>query len=339
MRPLFAMFDGSEEVAASSREARALLARHRAERSASRAPNNDEDSESDIDADSPFVRPPPSEGSEYGEETKEQGSVLGEEKEGEYAFISIAGIPQLIDSERRAIMAEISKNERESNIFARFKRMSVVDKRRELQQDYRVDPEELKDLGNDDLTDIYLVLHQRRFGGAGLSGCGLIKKKKKQRSAVERSEGYTKPKAYKQFGRYLLNHHKLDEGILMLKSPSGAAIPKIPSERVSHNMAKAVKSIGSGLSPSLADFNSLSEDEKKKLHHISTHSRVKHNLPNPKLNDDETDLNRFNILRGELVAGNDSTPLKKEFKTLLKKFMKEGRLPRQQVNEILAELL
>lgn len=178
MRPLFAMFDGSEEVAASSREARALLARHRAERSASRAPNDEEDSESDIDADSPFARPPPSEGSEYGEEAKEERSVLGEEKEGE--FISIAELPPLIDSERRAIMNEIAKNEQESNIFARFRRMSVVDKRRELQQDYRVDPEELKDLGNDDLTDIYLNLHQRRYNrGAGLSGCGLIKRKKK----------------------------------------------------------------------------------------------------------------------------------------------------------------
>ena len=125
----------------------------------------------------------------------------------------------------------------------------------------------------------------------------------------------------------------------MLKSPSGAAVSKIPTEAISHYMAKAVRSIGSGLSPSLSDFNSLTETEKKKLHHISTHSRVTHNIPNPKLNDDEADLNRFNILRGEIVAGNDSSTLKKEFKGLLMKFMKEGRLPRQQVNEILAELL
>jgi hypothetical protein len=355
MRPVFASLDGVERVGPTREELLEQLRRNRTSRSALRAPNDDEDSESDIDADSPFARPPPSEGSEYGEEAKEERSVLGEEKEGGYAYRNISRFGQLIDAERRLIMNDIAKNEHESGVFAQFKRMSVVDKRRVLEREHRVNPEDMRDLGNDDLTDLYLNIWSRdhrfvyqpqeaqeavaegRLAGHGLRGRGLIKKKPK--TAVERSEGYTKPKAYKQFGRYLLNHHKLDEGILMLKSPSGAAIPKIPSERVSHNMAKAVRSIGSGLSPSLSDFNSLSEDEKKKLHHISTHSRVAHNIPNPKLNDDETDLNRFNILRGELVAGNDSTPLKKEFKTLLKKFMKEGRLPRQQVNEILAELL
>ena len=284
--------------------------------------------------------PEPDEGdiSSSDEEAKEQGEL--QEEKGEYADTSG---PPLNDDSRQDILDSLP--EREAQLFEKFRASSLAVKKQILQNE-RANPREIAasqgGVNDTPIKDLFLLLLANRNGvrvrGNGLRGCGL--KKRRQKTAVDRSEGgYTKPKAYKQFGRYMLNHHKLDDGILMIKAPSGAAIAKIPSERISHNMVKAVKSIGSGLSPSLEDFNSLSETEKKKLHHISTHSRVAHNIPNPKLNDDEADLNRFNILRGELVAGNDSSALKKEFKALMMKFMKEGRLPRQQVNEILAELL
>ena len=283
-----------------------------------------------------------SSGSDWDDEAKSEGSVLGEEKEEAAAYADTSG-PPLHEELRDITLASLP--EREAQLFEKFRASSLVGKRQILQNE-GADPREIKasegGANQEPIKDLFLRLLANRNGitmeGHGLRGRGL--KKKKQKSAVERSEGgYSKPKAYKQFGRYMLNHHKLDDGILMLKSPSGAAVSKIPTEAISHYMAKAVRSIGSGLSPSLSDFNSLTETEKKKLHHISTHSRVTHNIPNPKLNDDEADLNRFNILRGEIVAGNDSSTLKKEFKGLLMKFMKEGRLPRQQVNEILAELL
>ena len=287
-------------------------------------------------SDAPIWGAPEEEGdvSSSEEEAKEEGEL--QEEKAEYADTSG---PALNNDAAQAIIEALP--EREAQMYEKFRTSNVVDKKQMLGY-ANVDPREIASVGNNDilLKYMYLSMLRNKLGiqGNGLRGRGLIKRR--QKTAVDRSEGgYTKPKAYKQFGRYMLNHHKLDDGILMIKAPSGAAIAKIPSERISHNMAKAVRSIGSGISPSLEDFNSLSETEKKKLHHISTHSRVSHNIPNPKLNDDEADLNRFNILRGELVAGNDSTALKKEFKGLLMKFMKEGRLPRQQVNEILAELL
>jgi len=46
-----------------------------------------------------------------------------------------------------------------------------------------------------------------------------------------------------------------------------------------------------------------------------------------------------NILRGEIIAGNDNHSIIKEFKVMLMKFMTEGRIPRRQANEILQELL
>ena len=125
----------------------------------------------------------------------------------------------------------------------------------------------------------------------------------------------------------------------MVKTPSAAVIKELPTQAISHNMTRAVKTIATGRSVSLADYHNLSESEKQQLHHLARHSRVETDLPNPKQSDEDADLRRFEILRGERVAGNDSSEILKELKELLKKFVKEGRLPRAEVNAILMELL
>jgi hypothetical protein len=53
----------------------------------------------------------------------------------------------------------------------------------------------------------------------------------------------------------------------------------------------------------------------------------------------EAEMDKFNILKGEIIAGNDAPKIAREFKTMLLKFMTEGRIPRQQGNEILHQML
>jgi len=172
--------------------------------------------------------------------------------------------------------------------------------------------------------------------GRGMRGTGLGRK----RSAVDRSEGYKKPPSYKQLGRYLVNHHKLGEGILMIKSPSGAAVKQIPTQSVSSHYADALHYIAGGHAPPLDLFERFSKDEKAHLHNVIKHSRVEGTgVPNPQKEDEDKDINRFHILKGEIIAGNDSTPLAREFKGLLIKLMRQGRIPRREGNEILEELL
>jgi hypothetical protein len=199
----------------------------------------------------------------------------------------------------------------------------------------------------DELLDQLETILRRAYGQRRPTGSGLMKRPKtvgrpprKKKSAADRSDGYKKPASYKQFGKYLLNHHKLNDGILMIKSASGAAVPKIPTEAISHNLAKVVKHVGTGMKPSLSDFEMLTPDEKKKLHHITRMSRVENvDVPNPTKDAEEKELDRFNILRGEIIAGNDSSQIAREFKALLMKFVREGRIPKRQANEVLEEML
>jgi len=173
--------------------------------------------------------------------------------------------------------------------------------------------------------------------GNGLRGCGIGRRKK---SAAERSTGYKKATPYKQLGRYLVNHHKLNDGILMIKSPSGAAVKQLPTQSVSSNYADALHYITGGHTPPLDLFDRLSKEEKAHLHQVIKHSRVEGvGVPNPHKEDNEKEMNRFHILKGEIIAGNDSSQIAREFKGLLIKLMRQGRVPRREGNEILEELL
>jgi hypothetical protein len=185
---------------------------------------------------------------------------------------------------------------------------------------------------------------ESRPSGSGLKshrmrGKGLARAKPK-RSAVERAESYEKPKPYRQFGRYLIHHHKLKDGILMLKFPSGNRIPQIPSQRVSPELTTVLKEMAEGRTPQYKHFEGMSVDDKEKFHHIVRHSQFQAvEVPPPDKEAHDKEVERFEILRGEILAGNDNKELIREFKAKLLKFSREGRIPRREANEIMEHLL
>lgn len=173
-------------------------------------------------------------------------------------------------------------------------------------------------------------------GLKGNKGAGLSKKKK---SAVERSTGYVKPKPYTQLGSYLINKNKLKEGVLMVKYPSGQRIAKLPSQAITKELASVINVLIEGKQPTIRQFQNLSEGEKDKLHQIVRTTGLGVDVPHPKEEEMDKELTHFEILKGEIIAGNDNPKLIKEFKSMLIKFGREGRIPRREVNSILEEML
>jgi hypothetical protein len=173
--------------------------------------------------------------------------------------------------------------------------------------------------------------------GNGMRGRGLGRSKPK--TPVEKSDGYEKPVQYTQFGRYLIHHPKLKQGILQLKTPKGGAIKALPTEYLTPRLKETMLTLVGNGSPSLEQFDRLTADEKEKLHHITKHSQYeKVSIPRGHMDKEDQMLHKFTILKGELLAGNNSKQLLKEFKSMLIKFVEEGRIPRRQANEILIEL-
>jgi hypothetical protein len=173
--------------------------------------------------------------------------------------------------------------------------------------------------------------------GAGMRGRGLGRSKPK--TPVEKSDGYEKPVQYTQFGRYLIHHPKLKQGILQMKTPKGGAIKALPSEYLTPRLKDTMLTLVGNGSPSLEQFDRLTADEKEKLHHITKHSQYeKVSIPRGHMDKEDQMLHKFTILKGELLAGNNSKQLLKEFKSMLIKFVEEGRIPKRQAHEILVEL-
>lgn len=200
------------------------------------------------------------------------------------------------------------------------------------------------------LYDDYITKSQNKTIGNGLKGKmkgkGLVEKPYRQSIAhlIDTSEldKVERPKMYVPFGRYFINKHRLNQdGILAFRTPAGNVIPNLSTEKVSSSMAKVMKSLIGGGMPEFDNISGLNEDEKDKLFHICKHCKV--DTPAvPKsfrkgINEKEED--QFNILRGQIIAGNDSPVIAKEFKILLLKLMNSGRIPKRQANEILQELL
>ena len=218
-----------------------------------------------------------------------------------------------------------------------------------------IDVDDLLDLSPDDLWDSMNMLIQASVGpapapaqaqagfppvpqtgqpkGNGLRGRGLRK------TPVEKSDGYVKPVQYTQFGRYMIHHPKLKQGILQMKTPKGGAIKALPSVYLSPRVKDTMLTlVGNGI-PSLEDFDKLTHDEKDQLHHITKHAEYeKATIPKGNMDKEDQMIHKFTVLKGELLAGNNNKQLLKEFKSMLIKFVEDGRIPRRQANEILVEL-
>lgn len=214
------------------------------------------------------------------------------------------------------------------------------------------------DIANADLDamfDEYLELSKRGTEGQGFKGkmCGkglALKEQKVLKPKIEKpyrqsiahlmDKPMEKPKPYTQFGRYFINKPRLEgEGIVAFRQPSGNTIPNLPTEKLSKPLSKVVRTlVGKGL-PSYEDIADLSREDKIKLNHICKTCKVDSPAIPKMKGEGEQEDDRFNILRGEIIAGNDNAKIAKEFKVMLMKFMNEGRIPRRQANEILQELL
>jgi len=185
------------------------------------------------------------------------------------------------------------------------------------------------------------------------SGFGLFKKKMRGRGVVSTPSSSTKekkirlkvegviekPKSYFPFGRYALNKNKLEQGILMIRSPSGSAIPKIPTQKISQKLSNVLKTVLVNSIPSYEMINDLFDTEKDLLYKVLKESHINHiSTPSPNISKQEEDCRRYVILKGQILGGQNSPIAIKELKRLIVKLMSQDILPRREASQALLEL-
>jgi hypothetical protein len=172
-----------------------------------------------------------------------------------------------------------------------------------------------------------------------MKGKGLAAPRERNYSKAGKIDGEViKTKPYKPFGKFVVNHHKLADGILMLRRSSGGALKELPTHRINGNLAHIIKTISAGMTPHIDQIMGLGVKDQEHLHRILHLSHIDNVPVPPPKTDSKKEMDRFEILRGEIMAGNDNKTLVREFKVLLLRFIQEGRIPRREGQEILTDL-
>ena len=198
--------------------------------------------------------------------------------------------------------------------------------------------------------DMSLLEKIDRATFSGLQGEGIVKRRGRPKGTgfkqniekhIDTQKGIQPDFRFSKFGKYLIRNDHLMDNKVSIRTGKGLNIAGLPSTTTSHRVINVIKKIIGGALPTFDEMSKLGEDEKKYLHDISKKSNIleKLNIPTPSKDKEEKDFNEFEILRGEIMAGNDNKDMVRKFKGYLLKFSKTGQLPKQQVNEILQDML
>jgi len=160
-------------------------------------------------------------------------------------------------------------------------------------------------------------------------------------SHIDTQKGIQPDFRFSKFGKYLIRNDHLMDNKVSIRTGKGMNIMGLPSTATGPRVINIIKKIIGGALPSFDEMSKLTDDEKAYLHKISKKSNIleKVNIPTPSKDKEEKEFNEFEILRGEIMAGNDNKDMVRKFKGFLLKFSKTGQLPKQQVNEILQDML
>lgn len=146
---------------------------------------------------------------------------------------------------------------------------------------------------------------------------------------------------YRTFGKYLVHMPQLRGNNLNFKYPKSlGTVPHLKSTPVSGEYRDFVIDVLDTGRMNEKDLRRLPEHEQKHFEKVVVGCGLVETF---KLNkttnkDEKTDADRFNLLRGEYLAGNNAPTLLKELRSFILKFMDDGRIKRKEGMGLLAEL-
>ena len=188
---------------------------------------------------------------------------------------------------------------------------------------------------NADLVNAIMNDPNYFFGMYGIGGLGIKSTKK---PIYKRGR---QPDNFVIFGKGVINQSSLDKGILTYKRSNKTNYNDLPSKRISNKLKGIINTIVGGGNPNYNDLSSLDESEKEYLYKICKKSNLidRLTIPAPSKDKEEKDIHEFEVMKGQIMSGNDSKELVKKFKIHIMKMAKQGLLPRNEVNDILEQLV
>ena len=181
-------------------------------------------------------------------------------------------------------------------------------------------------------------LFQAKFGR------GLIGKKGIRpniRMKVGRGLAVKETPSYREYGKYAIHIPQLEQqDILNVKYKSLGQIPKFKPIPVSDIFRDFVLDLVENGKPNARVYTQIAPEERKFFEEMSIGAGVWNGLglKRTTTSTDEEENKRFELLKGEYIAGNNSPKVISELRKLVVKMMSDGRIRKNQGVELLMEL-
>ena len=174
------------------------------------------------------------------------------------------------------------------------------------------------------------------------SGFGLKAKNGRIRTKkIGEGVKYEPEPTYRQFGKYVINIPQLKErDILNVKFPSLGRIPQFKPTPISDVMKEFLLELLDSGKVSNRIYEQIPIEERQLFEKIATGAGILNALKLKRTisNEDKEDNDRFTLLKGEYLAGNNSVALLKELRKLVVKFMSQGKISKHDGMNLLIEL-
>ena len=143
---------------------------------------------------------------------------------------------------------------------------------------------------------------------------------------------------YKTFGRFLIHVPSLDDNIANFKYPSKASIPHIKRKQITDDYKEFLKDLLQSGKINEKDYKRLCEEERDHFSSVVKGAGLLETLKIKPPKQNKKDLDRYELLIGEYKAGNNSPVMIKELRSLIIKFMDEGKIKRKDGQSLLVDL-
>ena len=147
--------------------------------------------------------------------------------------------------------------------------------------------------------------------------------------------------SYKQFGKYAIHIPQLEQqDMLNVKYKSLGQIPKFKPMAVSDIFRDFMLDLLETGKPNVRVYHQVSPQERKVFEEMSIGAGVWNGLglKRTTISTDEEENKRFELLKGEYLAGNNNPKVISELRRLVVKMMGDGRIRKSQGLELLMEL-
>lgn len=150
-----------------------------------------------------------------------------------------------------------------------------------------------------------------------------------------------KENRYISFGKFAINMRQLKKCVLQVVYKSLAVNPNFPPKKISTELQQYLFELLANKKSMMSLYKHIPEEEKIMLERLAVFSGVFDKLNIPKINaleKDNEEMERFKMLHGEFIAGNDNASMIRELRNLILKFLAESKITKAKAYDYLLEL-